>query len=269
MRIQRSSPSEGEDDTVDYTASDIDPGSGDESHEDLRSFNKAVESNQPQRVTVHELQDEASTNEEQSMINFHDDFATLAISAAETHSPRPSPAQSPNHRGQIGIPLTARDLYNATPQPTPKVTPTPEPRMNTPEPLLGVQNYGERGTSSNIPVEHLQDQVIPDLGRLGLEDDAFEYSVRDEPLPDEPFFNPVFQRALRSATSLAKSLSERLDHCALAHQSESDLYRLRKTAQELQRFEIPASRTIAIVGDSATGARETPFSHRYETNWSM
>ena len=121
---------------------------------------------------------------------------------------------------------------------TPDSSATPSSSSNT---ITGSKDPSLLGTISSPNLEHLT-----------LEDGPL-YEVRDEPPPSEPFFNEAFQEALELGRGLVRDLSASLSYCDLAHTPESDIGRIWRTAQKLERFDRPETRTIGIVGDSGSG----------------
>ena len=134
---------------------------------------------------------------------------------------------------------TVSDLYNATPRST------PEPESGTDS-----EDCVSREGNPQSPVE----DISPSLGQLSLRTKSIRDDFRDEPLPLMPYFDKGFQKALKAAASLPVTITDQLSRCALVHNPRSDLYKLYESAKVLQDFENPASRSIGIVGDSATGS---------------
>lgn len=165
-----------------------------------------------------------------------------------------SPPSQPPRFGvrEMNGPFTFRGLYNATPEPTSE--------HQDRKPHSSADNESEViQSASRQCVEELSDSLrLLDIDAPSDPDRVF-YDVKDETPPSEPYFDPVFQEALKKGVGLAGKIAARLEQCELAHKVDSDLYKLRRSARELESFESPATRTIGIVGDSATGK----FIHSY------
>ena len=82
---------------------------------------------------------------------------------------------------------------------------------------------------------------------------SFPYDVEAETMPDQPFFHPTFQAALKRGTVLARDVAHALRKCKSASEPQSDLSRLLKDAAHLSRFQGSDTRTIAVLGDSGEG----------------
>ena len=145
--------------------------------------------------------------------------------------------------------ITVRDLPNATPRPSP----SPEPERSS-----------ALDTSSVINQDHYQDIEasdgragdLPNPKALSLGDDEAQfipYNVDAEALPLNPCFDRDYQRAVKRATMLAGNVCTHLSQCEVANRVDSQLYKIKQRASQLNRFDSPASRTVAIVGDSAAG----------------
>lgn len=146
--------------------------------------------------------------------------------------------------------FTFRRLYNATPEPGFGLSDTPSrPRTNTDNGTISEQlsqsGASVKGLSKSF--RHLDLDVFSQSG------EKVSYDVKDEIPPQEPYFDPAFQEALKKGLKLAGKIAACLQKCDLAHKVDSDLHKLYRTARELESFESPATRTIGIVGDSATG----------------
>lgn len=142
--------------------------------------------------------------------------------------------------------ITASSLYNATPRPS------PSPEASLDAEVIGMNSGDYDGLSEHMSPTKTSD--LPSIGRLILDKDDDPYDIREEPLPDEPYFDHNFQLALKSATDLAGKIRETLGRCTLAENLASDLSRLLATARKLEHHDSPESRTIGIIGDSASGS---------------
>ena len=125
-------------------------------------------------------------------------------------------------------------------------------------PVMQTPDSSATPSSSSTTITGSEDPSLlgtissPNLEHLTLEDGPL-YEIRDEPPPSEPFFNEAFQEALELGRGLVSDLSVSLSHCDLAHTPESDIGKIWRTAQKLERFDRPEARTIGIVGDSGSG----------------
>lgn len=151
-----------------------------------------------------------------------------------------------NYKGSF----TFRRLYNATPEPGSGVSDKPsQPITETDKEAIS-----ERLPQSGASVKGLSNSFRRlDLDLSSQSGEKASYDVKDEIPPRGPYFDPAFQEALKKGLQLAGKIATRLQQCGLAHKVDSDLYKLYRTARELESFESPATRTIGIVGDSATG----------------
>ncbi|KAL8905916.1 MAG: hypothetical protein Q9171_006480 [Xanthocarpia ochracea] len=142
-----------------------------------------------------------------------------------------------SHRSNDGLdtPSTARDLYDATPRPSP--SPSPQPRQRD-----------EQLIPEASPVESGRDQssttLVAEMHHLHLGNGPRIYNVGDEALPVEPFYDKGFQNCLKSGKAIADSIHASLGACSLASQSDSELGRLRASADRLRYYESPATRRI-------------------------
>ena len=98
-----------------------------------------------------------------------------------------------------------------------------------------------------------EDAQLPGIGIIRLEQKESWYNPRGKPLPREPYFNKGFHLALKLATGVAVDLANTLIQSDQSKNLGSDLERHLKTARDLQNHNSDASRTVGIVGDSASG----------------
>lgn len=146
-------------------------------------------------------------------------------------------------------PITVRDLPNATPRPSP----SPESKSIS---ILGtlIDPAGKEALSNTTTTRYADsDGFIPGVEELDLGDDFVPYDVEAEPLPEGPFADRDYQNAVKAGKDLAKTVADYLGICATASQASTQLYNIQKRAEELQRFDSPATRTIALIGDCAAG----------------
>ena len=146
-------------------------------------------------------------------------------------------------------PITVRDLPNATPRPTP--SPEPESMSSLGNPIDAAS---KEAPSSAMTTRYANsDGFIPRLEELALGNDFLPYNVEAEPLPEGPFADRDYQNAVKVGKGLAEKVVDHLGPCAAASQASTQLYNIQKRAKELQRFDSPATRTIALIGDSGAG----------------
>lgn len=165
-------------------------------------------------------------------------------------SPSRSPSLGLNSIKSYEGSFTFRLLYNATPEPGSEVSDNPsEPLTDTDKEVISGQP-----AQSDASVKGLSNNFRRlDLDTTSESGEALSYDVKDEIPPPEPYFDPAFQKALKKGLQLAGKIAACLQRCDLSHQVDSDLHKLYRTSRELESFESPATRTIGIVGDSATG----------------
>ena len=183
--------------------------------------------------------------------SLQDRIAALAINDSEA---RGSPdhllsADIPVPSLELADPITVRDLPNATPRPTP--SPEPESIVTLRNPIYAATEEALSGsmTTGNLDSESL----IPSLEELDLGNDFLPYNVEAEPLPPGPFADRDYQNAVKAGKDLARNVADHLRLCETASQASTQLYKIQKRAEELQRFDSPATRTIGLIGDSAAG----------------
>ena len=150
---------------------------------------------------------------------------------------------------ELADPITVRDLPNATPRPTP--SPEPESISNLGFPIHAASDeaLSRSITTSNADSEGL----IPSLEELDLAEDILLYNVDAETLPPGPFADRDYQNAVKAGKDLAGNVAAWLGICKTASQNSTQLYKIQKRAEELKRFDSPATRTIGLIGDSAAG----------------
>ena len=150
---------------------------------------------------------------------------------------------------ELAEPITVRDLPNATPRPTPSPEPESISTLESPTYAAGKETLSSSMTTGNLDSEGL----IPSLEELDLSNDFLPYNVKAEPLPPGPFADRDYQNAVKAGKDLARNVADHLRLCETASQTSTQLYKIRKRAEELQRFDSPATRTIGLIGDSAAG----------------
>jgi hypothetical protein len=168
-----------------------------------------------------------------------------------------SPAQLEFGDTRMTSPFTFRKLYNTTPEPSLRAENRPVAESysilevssdfpsSSPMPTVefeGIAASSRQGVDGNLQSLNSDQQPKPD-----------RYDVRDEKPPNEPYFNPLFQQALKNGRQVAGNIEDTLRACELAHDKESQVYKLIKNSEELRHFDAPAVCRIGIVGDSGVG----------------
>ena len=180
-----------------------------------------------------------------------DGVAALAINDSETRgsSEHLLSADIKVPSLKLANPITVRDLPNATPGPTP--SPEPESMSTLGNPIYAAS---EEALSSSTTTGNLDSEgLIQSLEELDLGNDFLPYEVEAEPLPPGPFADRDYQNAVKAGKHLASSVADHLRLCEKASQASTQLYKIQKRAEDLQRFDSPATRTIGLIGDSAAG----------------
>ena len=150
---------------------------------------------------------------------------------------------------ELADPITVRDLPNATPRPTPSPEPESNSNLGFPVHVASDEALSSLMTTSNLDSEGL----IPSLEELDLGEDFLPYNVEAEPLPPGPFADRDYQNAVKAGKDLAGNVAAWLGICKTASQNSTQLYKIQKRAEELEKFDSPATRTIGLIGDSAAG----------------
>lgn len=146
--------------------------------------------------------------------------------------------------------FTFRSLYNATAESTPGLS----DRSSQPLTDANKESFSGQSQQSEACVKGLSNRLQRlDIDACSGSGTKVFYDVKDEVPPSEPYFNSAFQEALKKGLRLAGKVAACLQQCDLTQKVDSDLHKLYRTAMELESFESPATRTIGIVGDSATG----------------
>lgn len=180
-----------------------------------------------------------------------DEIVVLAINNSEARGSLDHllSADTPVSSLDLPGPITVRDLPNATPRPTP--SPEPESMSSLGNPIDAAS---KEALSSTMTARYADsDGSIPSLEELDLGNDFLPYNVEAEPLPPGPFADRDYQNAVKAGKDLAKSVADQLGICTRASQDSTQLHKIQERAKELQRFDSPATRTIAMIGDSAAG----------------
>jgi hypothetical protein len=91
------------------------------------------------------------------------------------------------------------------------------------------------------------------------------YSMRDEPLPAEPYYQEGFQTALKQGTQLAGQVATCLEGCPAVYDVDSSLHKLNREALTLSEYKSPTTRTIGIIGKSGSGKFQPSTLHGART----
>jgi hypothetical protein len=115
---------------------------------------------------------------------------------------------------------------------------------------LGVSENDGHGASG-------EEDISAALGNLDFnrqtDSGLSPYSMRDEPLPAEPYYEQGFQTALKQGTQLARNVITCLEGCPAVHDLDSSLYKLSRDALTLSEYQSATTRTIGIIGKSGSG----------------
>ena len=200
-------------------------------------------------ITVTPIPEEKISVERAQLLE--DGIATLAINGSEAWptSDRLQSADIPITSLESAAPSTVRDLFNATPRPTP----SPEPESMS---SLGnsIDASGKEACSSAMITRYADcGGYVPSLEELDPGYDFLPYNVEAELLPQGPYANRDYQKAVKAGKDLAEKVVDHLRICTTASQASTQLYNIQKRAEELQRFDSPASRTIGLIGDCGAG----------------
>lgn len=202
-----------------------------------------------------------------------DNFRTLSANHVSRRSPSPfEPSTTrPDRTNSIGAgSTTQRDLYDATPArefgpPHPAIpsADTSDEDENSSDVEDDITN-GVKHISLGLPEDGDHESVGEDIS-AALQDLDFDqqagspcfanapYSMRDEPLPAEPYYDQGFQNALKTGTQLAGQVATCLQGCPVANDPESSLHKLSQDALKLCEYKSPTTRTIGIIGKSGSG----------------
>jgi hypothetical protein len=198
-----------------------------------------------------------------------------ALSANHVSRRSPSPFEAsttrPDRTNSIDVgSTTQRDLYDATParelgpsRPTiPSVDTSDEDESSSD--VEDDITHGVNHISLGLPEEDGHESAGGDISSalqdLSLDQQAGSssfanalYSMRDERLPAEPYYEQGFQNALKTGTQLAGQVATCLQKCPVAGGPESSLHKLLQDALKLSEYKSPTTRTIGIIGKSGSG----------------
>ena len=149
-------------------------------------------------------------------------------------------------------PFTFRKLYNATPEPE-NQTSTASLQAKFGALSIPSRGSGSHGRSLSVSALEVSDRQAAQLEVVVHQPKQGKYDTKDEKPPNEPYFEPGFQEALKHGTQLAGKIDRILHECELANDPDSQVYNMAKMAEDLRHFEAPAVCTIAVVGDSGVG----------------
>ncbi|RYP61155.1 hypothetical protein DL769_007837 [Monosporascus sp. CRB-8-3] len=79
------------------------------------------------------------------------------------------------------------------------------------------------------------------------------YNVRDEQVPNHPFFTSSFQTALKDGLDIAKGITNMIQSIPDSIERGPEIHRLLEDAKVLSSFVGSDTRTIAVLGDSGQG----------------
>jgi hypothetical protein len=130
--------------------------------------------------------------------------------------------------------ITARQSLTTSPP-----SQSPYGIVDTMDGRLGANMYALRLSDVSLISEE-SENVIP-------------YDIKQEILPDEPFFTDKFQNAIRGGIDIAKEAVASLDKCCQSIDAPDTLKELRTNTGALCPFQGSDTRTIAILGDSGEG----------------
>ncbi|MCJ1396677.1 hypothetical protein MMC18_009569 [Xylographa bjoerkii] len=175
----------------------------------------------------------------------------------EVASPKPIRRPLADREDSLIPPSTISSLYNVTPRstPTPVESSIHRPTDNIESRLARLDL--ESSEPQVEKVDALQELALAQFANLRLgtpkKADYRPVQVRDEELPQRPYFDQSLQKAIKEAQHIIRNIAIELEGCALGHNPESGLHALREQALQSQHFEMDATSTIGIVGESAAG----------------
>jgi hypothetical protein len=202
-----------------------------------------------------------------------DNFRTLSANHASRRSPSPfEPSTTrPDTTNSVDAgSTTQRDLYDATPArefgPPHPATPSAdtsdegESSSDDEDDITSGVKHISLGLSEDGDHESVGEDISAALQDLDFDQQAGSpcfanapYSMRDEPLPAEPYYDQGFQNALKTGTQLAGKVAMCLQKCPVVNDPESSLHKLNQDALKLCEYKSPTTRTIGIIGKSGSG----------------
>jgi hypothetical protein len=125
---------------------------------------------------------------------------------------------------------------------------------------IGVNNISLRALEDDGHASSEEEDISAALGHLNfnqqtdsLGSSLVPYSIQNESLPAEPYYERGFQTALKQGTQLARQVATCVERCAAVDDPDSSLHKLSQTALALSEYKAPSTRTIGIVGKSGSG----------------
>ncbi|MCJ1431481.1 hypothetical protein MMC27_000834 [Xylographa pallens] len=178
----------------------------------------------------------------------------------EIASPEPIRRPLADREDSLIPPSTISSLHNVTPRstPTPVASSSRRPADNLESQLarLDLESF-ESPEPQGGKINSLQETMLGQLANFRLESpktiDFRPVSVRDEELPQRPYFDQNLQKAIKEAQEIIGNIADELAGSASAQNAESGLHALKEQALQSRYFEIDATSTIGIVGESAAG----------------
>lgn len=212
---------------------------------------------------------------------------TLSANHASRRSPSPFEASTtPRSRNNsvIASSTTQGDLYNATPareRGPPDLTISSADSSDEDETSseaadditngvnqisLGASEVDGHGSAGEEDISAAFEGLNVDRHPLFSGSGTARYSLRDEPLPAEPYYDQGFQTALKEGTKLAGQVATCLEKCPAVHDPDSSLYKLSQEALKLSEYKSATTRIIGIIGKSGSGKffPRTPVGRRLQ-----
>jgi hypothetical protein len=199
---------------------------------------------------------------------------TLSVNHASYRSPSPFEASTtPRSRNNSVNASSTRhgDLYNATPSreiAPPDLTVSSADTSDEDESSSdsddditnGVKDISLGASENDGYGSSEEEDLSAALSNLNVNQqtdssgsDLCLYSIRNEPLPAEPYYEQAFQIALRQGTQLAGQVATCVERCVAVDEPDSSLHKLNREALALSEYKAPTTRTIGIVGKSGSG----------------
>ncbi len=176
---------------------------------------------------------ETQSPEKTSPISGRNGIDTLSAHAGSRRSPSPFEPSTTFRSRQNSIAATSTtqgELYDATPsrEICPRFT------ISSGDDHALAEGVRELDLNEDDAIDHHStdgELIIAGLGELDLDrhegtsppPDAVRYSMREEQLPAEPYYEHGFQIALKTGTQLAASISKGLDRCPVTQEPDSSL----------------------------------------------
>ena len=213
-----------------------------------------------------------------------DSFRTLSAHHVSRRSPSPFEPSTTRPDGANSIEAgstTQRDLYDATPArefgprhpaiPSADTSDEDESSSDVEDDITNGVKHISLGLSEDGDHESDGEDISAALQDLDFDQQAGSscfanapYSMRDEPLPAEPYYHQGFQNALKTGTRLAGQVATCLQGCPVVDDPESSLHKLSQDALKLCEYTSPTTRTIGIIGKSGSGKCLTDLPLRVE-----